>query len=504
LTPQNNDSQRRSATIVEPLIEELTTAPPPIEAFRRFSSLPWTLFLDSAASDDTHGRFSYLAASPVRTLVARKRSVTISDAVTNDLENREYLTRSTTEADPFDTLDDELSRWSARVVPGVPPFQGGAAGLLGYGLCHVVERIAAARHDEFRVPDLAVGLYDWVLAWDHVKSTCHLISLGIPATDADERAALAARRARHVKERLAQPVDNVGSPERLGDEIAASRLAPSWEVPGKSGLLSNFSKDDYIRAVARSIEYIHAGDVFQVNLSQRLLYPLRCSVVDFYLTLRKANPAPFAGYFDTGEHVVASSSPEQFLSLEGEDVITRPIKGTRSRGYTAEEDVYRSLDLRESEKDRAENVMIVDLLRNDLSRVCRPHTVQVPRLFDLERHPTVHHLVSEVRGKLREDVGAIDLVRASFPGGSITGAPKVRAMEIIAELEPTARGPYCGSLAWVALHGGMGSNILIRTVTAGQGWLRFPVGGGIVADSRPQAEYQETLDKAAGMVRALS
>ncbi len=440
MTPQSNDSQRFGATTVEPLVEELAAAPSPVDAFRRFASLPWTLFLDSAATDDTHGRFSYLAACPVRTLVARGRSVTISDTATSDLENREYHARSTTETDPFDALDGELRRWSARVVPGVPPFQGGAAGLLGYGLCHVVERIAAARHDEFRVPDLVVGLYDWVLAWDHVKSTCHLISLGIPATDADERTELAARRAHQVKERLARPVDNGGRLTRASDGIPASRLAPSWEVPGESELLSNFSKDDYIRAVARSIEYIHAGDVFQVNLSQRLLSPLRRSVVDFYLTLRKANPAPFAGYFDTGEHVVASSSPEQFLSLDGDDVITRPIKGTRSRGYTAEEDVYRRLDLRESEKDRSENVMIVDLLRNDLSRVCRPHTVRVPRLFELERHPTVHHLVSEVRGKLREGVGAVDLVRASFPGGSITGAPKVRAMEIISKLEPTARG----------------------------------------------------------------
>jgi len=500
---ERSDARHHETTRVEPLVEELPSAPSPVDSFRRFASLPWTIFLDSAVTDGTHGRFSYLAARPARTIVARGRSLRVRDAVSADLESHEYHARSTMEADPFDALDDELRLWSARIIPGIPPFQGGAAGLFGYGLCHTVERLPAARHDEFRTPDLAIGLYDWVLAWDHLKGTCHLVSLGIPETDAHDRTDLAARRALQVKERLARPIREGRriSPDR--DEIPKSRLSPSWNVPGESRLLSDFSKDAYIEAVARSIEYIHAGDIFQVNLSQRLLHPHRGDIVDFYLRLRETNPAPFAGYFDMGEHVVASSSPEQFLSLRGAHVVTRPIKGTRSRGYTAEEDVYRRLDLRESEKDRAENVMIVDLLRNDLSRVCRPHSVHVPRLFELERHPTVHHLVSEVRGELSDNVHAIDLLRASFPGGSITGAPKVRAMEIIAALEPTARGPYCGSLAWIAIHGDMGSSILIRTVTAGGGWLQLPVGGGIVSDSRPEAEYQETLDKAAGMVRAL-
>ena len=255
--------------------------------------------------------------------------------------------------------------------------------------------------------------------------------------------------------------------------------------------------------MARSIEYIRAGDIFQVNLSQRLAYPAPSSPENFYLALRKANPAPYAGYFDLGGYVVASSSPEQFLSVEGDQVITRPIKGTCSRGYTPEEDLSRRRNLGQSEKDRAENVMIVDLLRNDISRVCRPHTVEVPGLFEIERHPTVYHLVSEIRGRLREDKDSIDLLRASFPGGSITGAPKVRAMEIIAELEPTARGPYCGSLAWLGFGGGMQSSILIRTVTIGRGWLQMPVGGGIVSDSSPEAEYQETLQKATGMLPAL-
>jgi len=297
--------------------------------------------------------------------------------------------------------------------------------------------------------------------------------------------------------------DRADRSRRSETALSRSDLAPCWPVDGKDGLLSNFRRDDYVDAVKRSIEYVHAGDIFQVNISQRLLFPVRTSPLEFYLRLRSTNPAPFAAYFDTGDHVIASSSPEQFLALEGDEVVTRPIKGTRSRGYSAEEDIYRRDDLLQSEKDRSENVMIVDLLRNDLSRVCRPGTVTVPRLFEAERYSTVHHLVSEVRGRLRPGNDAIDLLRASFPGGSITGAPKVRAMEIIAELEPTARGPYCGSLGWISYHGDMGSNILIRTVTAARGWLQFPVGGGIVADSNAKAEYKETMDKAAGIVRAL-
>ena len=260
----------------------------------------------------------------------------------------------------------------------------------------------------------------------------------------------------------------------------------------------------YVAAVRRAVEYIHAGDCFQVNLSQRLLTPLAGSPLDLYGRLRERNPAPFAGYFDLGEFRIASASPERFLqaSHTGE-VETRPIKGTRPRGRTPEEDRRLAAELLASPKDRAENVMIVDLMRNDLGRVCEFGSVAVQDLCRLESYPTVHHLVSEVRGRLRRGLTAVDLLEAAFPGGSVTGAPKVRAMEIIAELEPTARGPYCGSLGWLGFDGAMDTNILIRTFTVGRGWAQFPVGGGIVADSDPQREYEETLHKAEGLLRAL-
>ncbi|MCA9270562.1 MAG: anthranilate synthase component I family protein, partial [Planctomycetales bacterium] len=248
---------------------------------------------------------------------------------------------------------------------------------------------------------------------------------------------------------------------------------------------------------------IYAGDVFQVNLAQRLLTAAPSDAAELYLRLRRRNPATFAGYFAGRDFKVASASPERFASLADGRVETRPIKGTRRRIAAPEADLFAGVELRASEKDRAENVMIVDLLRNDLSRVCLPESVLVRELCRLEVYETVQHLVSVVEGRLGAGKTAADLFCAMFPGGSITGAPKVRAMEIIAELEPTARGAYCGCLGYIGFDGRADFNILIRTMTIAGGWMQFPVGGGIVAQSDPQAELEETWHKAAGMLRAL-
>jgi para-aminobenzoate synthetase component 1 len=238
-------------------------------------------------------------------------------------------------------------------------------------------------------------------------------------------------------------------------------------------------------------------------LAQRLLAPAVASPLDLYLRLRQRNPAPYAGYFDLGDSQIVSASPECFLTVRNGGVETRPIKGTRGRSPSPEADLFVGDELAASEKDRAENVMIVDLMRNDLARVCRPDSVHVAQLCRLETYAFVKHLVSVVRGELRPDQSALDLLKASFPGGSITGAPKVRAMELIAELEPTARGPYCGSLAYLGFDGTMDASILIRTITAGGGWWQLPVGGGIVAQSDPDDEYRETWHKARGMLEAI-
>ncbi len=471
-----------------PLVEELAPDLSPWEAFRRLAGLPGLLFLDSALPHATLGRHSYLTADPFLWLRSRGRRVTVS----GEPAGREP-------ADPFAVLAELLSRSRLDTLPELPPFQGGAAGLFGYDLCHHVERLPRPRFDEFAVPDLAVGLYDWVLAWDLVAGRGWLISTGLPEADPRRRLVRRDRRLRQVLARLrSEPPPP--APPPAGPPV---RLSPCHAVAGPPGLVSNFDRDGYLDAVRRAVEYVHAGDCFQVNIAQRLMAPARLPPAELYRRLRDRNPATFAGYFDLGEFVVASASPERFLWLRDGEVETRPIKGTRPRGRTPAEDEARVRELLGSAKDRAENVMIVDLLRNDLGRVCRYGSVRVEAVCRVETYQFVHHLVSEVRGRLREDATAVDLLRAAFPGGSVTGAPKVRAMEIIAELEPTARGPYCGSLGFVGFDGAMDTSILIRTFTAGRGWVQFPVGGGVVADSDPEREYQETWHKAEGLLRAL-
>ncbi len=268
-------------------------------------------------------------------------------------------------------------------------------------------------------------------------------------------------------------------------------------------LTSNFAPEQYIAAVGRVVDYIHAGDAFQVNLSQRLLHPTTAPPEVFYTRLRERNPAPFAGYLDLGTATILSASPERFIRVFDRHVETRPIKGTRGRFVRPEADLFAGDDLKQSVKDRSENVMIVDLMRNDLSRVCEDNSVQVTELCELETFAYVQHLVSTVQGRLANGHTLLDLLAASFPGGSITGAPKIRAMEIISEIEPTVRGPYCGCLGYMSFDGSMDTSILIRTVTDSRGWWQMPVGGGIVAHSNPHEEYEETWQKAEGMLRAL-
>jgi para-aminobenzoate synthetase component 1 len=346
-------------------------------------------------------------------------------------------------------------------------------------------------------------LYDVVVAFDHEQQAGWLISQGLPEVEPESRLERAAARLAQFRDVLDGKAPGSCNGKAHEVKLTAAALAPQFPVADRDELTSSFSADGYRQAVRRAIEYIHAGDVFQVNLSQRLLHPAKTSSVELYCRLRERNPAPFAGYFDGGDWQIASASPERFLRVGDGYVETRPIKGTRGRSLRPEADLFAGEELRASEKDRAENVMIVDLLRNDLSRTCRPESVRVFQLCGLETYEYVQHLVSAVEGTLRDGVTPIDVLRASFPGGSITGAPKIRAMQIIAELEPTVRGAYCGSLGYVGLDGRMDTSILIRTVTAARGWWQLPAGGGIVAQSDPVEEYLETWHKAAGMLRAL-
>jgi len=395
-------------------------------------------------------------------------------------------------------LQQHLSRFRVQPVPGLPPFQGGAAGLLGYDLCHYIERLPRPRFNEFGGPDLAVGFYDWTIAFDHLARRGWIVATGLPEQNPTARR----RRAEATLHNVAALVQREPPPVSLMPTTPVQPLH-SVPLPGLDPVLSNFDRATYLQTAQRAIDYIHAGDCFQVNIAQRLLAPATLPPLELYRRLRERNPAPFAAYHDLGSCVLASASPERFLHMQNGEIETRPIKGTRRRGQTPEEEVCRIAELQHSPKDRAENVMIVDLLRNDLGRVCEYGSVQVPVVCGLETYRYVHHLVSVVRGRLRPELGVGDLLRATFPGGSVTGAPKVRAMEIIAELEPHTRGAYCGCMAWFGFDGSMDSSILIRTFNVSKGWVQFPVGGGIVADSVPEDEYAETLHKAEGLLRAL-
>jgi len=476
-----------------PLIEPLAPSLDVVEVFRRLSALPHVVFFDSAMRHPELGRYSFVAADPIEWLTAPADG---SDALKN-------FGLRISDCGLKYKLFNPQSKIGYPKSP-LPPFAGGWAGMFGYELGRSLERMPAAAIDEFELPALAVGLYDVVVAFDHQQNSAWLVSQGIPETDSGARRDRAAARLSTFREVLARPSRAARDPFSVSLALTAESLAPQYSVPGKAGLTSNFSADAYRQAVRRAIDYIRAGDIFQVNLSQRLLHAATASALELYCRLRERNQAPFAGYLDGGEWQIASASPERFIRVEAGHVETRPIKGTRGRTRRPEADLYSADELRASEKDRAENVMIVDLLRNDLSRTCLPESIRVSQLCGLETYEYVQHLVSVVEGTLREDCTPLDLLRACFPGGSVTGAPKIRAMEIIAELEPTVRGAYCGSLGYISLDGQMDTSILIRTVTAARGWWQLPVGGAIVAQSSPRDEYNETWHKATGLLRSLT
>lgn len=393
-------------------------------------------------------------------------------------------------------------------LPGLPPMQGGWMGWMGYELGGCFESVPAAIRNDFRLPLAALGLYDVVLSWDHETGEGYLISQGWPARDASSRQDKAYRRLRQFLtmlevDDLSLPGPSVFQRQCRAYRMPRSQLAPAFETRWSKDWTSNFSPQQYRQAVDRCVQYVHAGDIFQVNLSQRLLRSAVCEPEDLALHLRRISPSPFAGYADFGRIQVVSSSPERLMQIAAGQIEARPIKGTRPRMSDPVADAGIAQLLLQSPKDRSENVMIVDLLRNDLSRIATLDSVSVSSLAELERYPHVWHLVSVIRAQLSADKNVEDVMQAVFPGGSVTGAPKIRAMQIISEIEPTVRGPYCGSMGYLSFAGDIDLNILIRTITCCDGWWQVPVGGGIVADSKPDLEEQETWHKARGILTAI-
>lgn len=447
----------------------------PLKVFELFADQAYALLFDSALRHEEQGRHAFIAIDPFLTLQSKNGDIVLSGEMSK--------------GDPFELLQTLLQKYQLTKYPELPPFQTGAAGYFGYELGHHIENLPRPEMDDMAFPDMDLGFYDVVVAFDLIASRAWIYSSGYPETNSVKRTKKAQERSNWMKSHLESDFNQ-----------PAAVILPNLELE------SNFTRDEYKNSVQRVIDYIYAGDIYQANLSQRFIASLPDSYNKFqlYKNLRETNPVSFAAYLSFDTTTILSSSPERFIQLKDNKVQTRPIKGTRPRSSDPEVDKGNADELIQSEKDRAENIMIVDLLRNDLSRVCKDHSVQTPEICAIESYATVHHLVSTVIGELRDGLNAIDLLRASFPGGSITGAPKIRAMEIIAELEPTQRGPYCGAIGYISFNGDMDTNIVIRTITIQGNQLTFQVGGGIVADSEPSAEYEETLAKAQATINALT
>jgi para-aminobenzoate synthetase component 1 len=440
----------------------------PIDIAESFRDLPGLVLLESARPG-RNARWTYLTADPV----------TVVDAPAPGV-------------DPFATARRLVARLDAADVAGedAPPFLGGLAGYLAYDLGHALERLPTLAADDQGLPLLRLALHDWVIAWDRRTGAGWL---GGRAVDGD--AARLDRRLAEVRERLGRP--------RNGTPAVGEADQPS--APAVLEFRSSLDRPAYEAGVEAVRSFIARGDIYQANLTRRLVSPFRSDPWPLYRRLRTGDPSLFSAYADLGRgRAILSASPEPFLSVNRTGAVTtNPIKGTRPRGRSREEDRALACELLASGKDRAENVMIVDVLRNDLGRVCRPGSVRVPRLCRLERTAAVQHLVSTVTGQLAPGRDAFDLLAASFPGGSITGAPKFRAMEILEELEPVRRGPYTGALGWIGPDGAMATSILIRTFVADGTRLSLHVGGGITYQSDPAAEWDETVAKARGPLAAI-
>jgi para-aminobenzoate synthetase component 1 len=429
----------------------------PHEAAAAFADQPALALLDSTGPIGPESRYSYLCIDPFRIIAAGHA--------------------------PMERLESALAVIRLAPAADAMPFRGGAAGFIGYELGAALEGIPPPGSEPDDPPSLFMGLYDLMIGFDRVRRICRIHATGLPETEPR------ARRARAVA-RIAWATERLASVRPPAPALPPLRWRPDW------------TQSSYEDRVRRVLQYIGAGDIFQANLTQRHQAPRPSGLQPWavHAALRRRNPAPFGAWMHCGDHDLCCSSPERFLRVSaGGAIETRPIKGTSARNADPIEDAAASAALAVSTKDRAENVMIVDVLRNDLGRVAEIGSVAVPELCALKSYATVHHLVSTVTAQLRAGLGPIDLLRAALPGGSITGAPKIRAMQIIAELEAARRGPYCGCVAWIGFDGSMDSNIVIRSLVLTPRRVIAQSGGGIVADSQPHAEYEEMMLKSAPM-----
>ncbi|XTZ40112.1 aminodeoxychorismate synthase component 1 [Salmonella enterica] len=430
--------------------------------FAPLSHQPWAMLLHSGFAQHAHNRFDIVVADPITTLTTCGDITTVA----------EHRGTQQLGDDPLLLLKQALERCGIVTKTNADlPFQGGALGLFGYDLDRRFEKLPSLAAQDITLPDMAVAIYDWALIVDHQRQQVTLLS----------HSNVHARHA-WLKAQTPQPGE-------------AFRLTSPWQA--------NMTRAEYGEKFRQVQRWLQSGDCYQVNLAQRFQAHYRGDEWQAFCRLNQENRAPFSAFLRLAQGAILSLSPERFIRLTGDDIETRPIKGTLPRLTDAQADALQAEKLAASPKDRAENLMIVDLMRNDIGRVAVPGSVRVPELFAVEPFPAIHHLVSTITARLLADCHACDLLRAAFPGGSITGAPKVRAMEIIDELEPQRRNAWCGSIGYLSFCGNMDTSITIRTLTALQGQIYCSAGGGIVADSDEEAEYQETFDKVNRILRKL-
>ncbi len=465
---------------MQPIIEELPCYLEGEKVYEVFQNDAYSFLLDSGIVHHNLGRYSFMGSEPF--LVFRSQGFRCNIQY---LQGWAYYVNK----NPFTCLHELVNKYKEHSLTELPFVGGGAVGYMSYDMGRSLEKLPYKIPDDIGIPECLMAFYDSGVIIDHLHERTYIFSTGLPWRGKEKE--------KHRDQRfraLFSRIKNLRDLSYHNSEHAQNT--------GRD-LRANFSKESYLSAVNKALDYIGRGDIYQVNLTQRFEARFDSSPWELYKRLKSLNPSPFASFLNFPEVTVVSSSPERFLRQEGTKMETRPIKGTRPRGRTSDEDYALRQELWESSKDQAELVMIVDLERNDLSKICKTGTVKVPELFTLEEYATVHHLVSTVEGELRPESSVIDVLQASFPGGSITGAPKIRAMEIIEELEPVRRGIYTGSIGYIDFNGHADLNIVIRTIIIKNNRVFFQVGGGIVADSSPQAEYQETLDKAKALLGAL-
>jgi anthranilate synthase component 1 len=464
--------------------EVLADMETPVSVYRKIARGPFSFLLESVEGGERLARYSFLGTEPRLTATLRNGVARVTTPGEGTRESRF--------ADPLEFVKGLMAPYRPVPLPDLPRFQGGAVGYLAYECVRYFERLPAPERDDLDLPDAVLLLADTLVVFDHVRHRMRILS----HADVDGHGGDVAAAYRAAEARIEALIERIQAPAP-----PLEGAAPAADASGAPE--STFTRDDYGAVVERAVEYIRAGDIIQVVPSQRLSRPLRAHPFSVYRALRAINPSPYMYLLQLDDTYVVGASPEMLVQVEDGTVRTRPIAGTRPRGQTEAEDAALAADLLGDEKERAEHIMLVDLGRNDLGRVCRPGTVTVSTLMDVEKYSHVMHIVSQVEGELQPGRDAYDALRSAFPAGTVSGAPKIRAMEIIAELEPCRRGTYAGAVGYFSFDGNLDTAITIRTMVIKDGVAHVQAGGGIVADSQPEYEYQESLNKAAALLRAL-